>query len=90
MKYSTGEVIKVGDSVFVEDGTQGIVVCDFDNGESLENYTDWNSTTELTGGGTLSSGVLIKTEAYGLIHYPQEDVSIVKKGDENDSPELSK
>ncbi|MCF6113513.1 hypothetical protein [Mesorhizobium muleiense] len=76
MNYSTGQQIKVGDEV-VADGISGIVVCDFDNREFLVGYADWDfPTVEMLGGGTLSSGVMIRTGEAGLIHY-EEDADIV-------------
>jgi hypothetical protein len=77
MNYINGQAIKVGDHVLVENGIPGVVVCDFDNQESLEEYADWSPSVELHGGGTLASGVLIKTEELGLLHYPEEDEDIL-------------
>jgi hypothetical protein len=69
MQYATGETMKVGDEV-VADGMRGLVVCDFDNREFAAGYEDWDKpTTEMLGGGTLSSGVMIKTAEAGMIHY---------------------
>ena len=77
MNYSTGQQIKVGDQV-VADGMAGVVVGDFDNREFLNGYADLDMPdVEMLGGGTLSSGVMIKTEEAGLIHYPDEDEGIV-------------
>lgn len=80
MKYINGQAIKVGDRVLVENGVPGVVVCDFDNQENLDEYADWDPSAELVGGGTLSSGVLIKTETLGLLHYPEEDEDILYVG----------
>lgn len=69
MQYATGQKIKVGDKV-VADGMNGVVVCDFDNREFAEGYETWDMpTTEMLGGGTLSSGVMIETVEAGMIHY---------------------
>ena len=63
--------MKVGDEV-IADGMAGVVVCDFDNRIFMDGYSDWDmSTIELVGGGTLSSGVMIKTAEAGLIHYDE-------------------
>lgn len=75
MNYSTGQKIRIGDKV-IADGGSGIVVCDFDNEEYLPGYEYYDTQTELVGGGTLSSGVMIKTEHMGLVHYPEEDEDI--------------
>ena len=78
MNYSTGQQIKVGDQV-VADGMAGIVVCDFDNREFLDGYAGWDMpAVELIGGGTLSYGVMIKTEEAGLVHYAEEDEGIIR------------
>jgi hypothetical protein len=79
MNYSTGQVIKVGDKV-IADGAPGIVVCDFDNQDYLDEYVGWDPSIELIGGGTLSSGVMIKTETMGLVYYPDEDEDILYVG----------
>ena len=79
MNYSTGQPIKIGDQV-VADGMVGLVVCDFDNREFLHGYAGWDTPTVemLGGGGTLSSGVMIKTEEAGLINYPDEHEGIIR------------
>ncbi|MEI9403678.1 hypothetical protein [Mesorhizobium argentiipisi] len=69
MQYATGQKMKVGDEV-VADGMRGLIVCDFDSREFAEGYETWDMpTTEMLGGGTLSSGVMIETAEAGLIHY---------------------
>ena len=78
MNYSTGQKIKIGDHV-TADGMKGVVVCDFDDREFLDGYEDCKDPiVEMLGGGTLSSGVMIKTEEAGLVHYPQEDEGIIR------------
>ncbi len=78
MDYSTGQRIEVGDRV-VADGMAGLVVADFETREFLEGYERWDMpTAEMIGGGTLSCGVMIKTEECGLIHYAEEDEGIVR------------
>lgn len=69
MRYSTGEVVAIGDEVLA-DGMRGVIVCDFDNHLFADGYDDWEMpTAEIVGGGTLSSGVMIHTNEAGLIHY---------------------
>lgn len=69
MRYSTGEEMTVGDGVLA-DGMIGVIVCDFDNRLFAEGFEDWEMpTTQMVGGGALSSGVMIHTEEAGLIHY---------------------
>ena len=70
--------MRVADAV-VADGMAGVIVCDFDRREFAGGYEDWDApTTEMLGGGFLSSGVLIKTEEAGLIHYEQEHGSRIE------------
>ncbi|PWJ85107.1 hypothetical protein C8D77_12923 [Mesorhizobium loti] len=69
MQYATGQKMKVGDEV-VADGMRGLIVCDFDTREFAVGYDTWDMpTTEMLGGGTLSSGVMIETAEAGMIHY---------------------
>ncbi|MFC3441027.1 hypothetical protein ACFOKF_07420 [Sphingobium rhizovicinum] len=61
----------IGDEV-IADGMSGVIVCDFDNRQFMDGYGDWDTPTiEMIGGGTLSSGVMIKTIEAGLIHYEE-------------------
>lgn len=77
MNYSTGRQIKIGHEV-AADGMTGIVVCDFDNREFLDGYADWDTPdVEMLGGGTLSSGVMIRTQEAGIIHYEEEHDGIL-------------
>lgn len=81
MNYATGRQIKIGDEVLA-DGMTGVVVCDVDNREFLEGYADWDTPdVEMLGGGTLSSGVMIKTVEAGLVHYENEGVGDVRPRD---------
>jgi hypothetical protein len=78
MNYSTGERIKVGDRV-IADGMTGVVVCDFDNREFLEGYSNWDMpSVEMLGGGTLSSGVMIETVEAGLVHYANDEAGDIR------------
>jgi hypothetical protein len=77
MRYTNdGTEIGVGDQVIVEGDVQGIVVCDFDGWKCLEGYEDWLTKKELVGGGHLTSGVTIKTEKLGVLHYAEPDPQI--------------
>ncbi|WP_071873519.1 hypothetical protein [Atopomonas hussainii] len=69
MKYTTDEEIKLGDIVGVGRDDTGVVVGVIDAREFLEGYLaeDWVY---------LSSGVLILTQAAGLIHYPEPDCEL--------------
>lgn len=79
MRYvQTGESIEVGDAVMVEGNVEGLVVCDYDKRTCLAGYEGWLTTDELVGGGTLSSGIMVKTDELGLVHYEEEDASIFK------------
>lgn len=69
MRYSTGEEMAVGDDV-VADGMDGVIVCDFDNRRFANGYEKWDKPSiETSGGGTLSSGVMVDTVEAGLVHY---------------------
>ena len=72
MKYTDNEVVKVGDEVELWAGCNGVVVCSIDDGEYSEKYPkkDWVY---------LKSGVLIKTDKAGLIHYLEPDEDLVLK-----------
>ncbi|MGR8953448.1 MAG: hypothetical protein ACU83V_13705 [Gammaproteobacteria bacterium] len=72
----TGIAIKAGDNVVIEGNVKGIVVCDYDQQECLPGYEDWLTKETLIGGGTLSKGVMVKTNELGFIHYPDEDDDI--------------
>lgn len=76
MRYTRGNRdIRIGDSV-IADGSKGLIICDFERWECMAGYEDWLTKEQMLGGGYLSSGVLVKTEDFGLIHYPKEDESI--------------
>lgn len=78
MRYKqTGMAIKVGDNVVVEGDVKGIVVCDYDQQECLPGYEDWFTKETLVGGGTLSKGIMVKTNELDFIHYPDEDDDIL-------------
>ncbi|BCQ27792.1 hypothetical protein NK8_59810 (plasmid) [Caballeronia sp. NK8] len=80
MKYfESGKIIKIGDSVFVEKGVQGVVVCDFDSKQCVSGYEDWFTSDGSSVEGIPTQGILVKTDKYGLIHYETEDESIKKK-----------
>ena len=79
MNYSTGKQMWIGDKV-VADGMSGIIVCDFDNREFLEGYSDLDMPgVEMVGGGALSSGVMIKTVEAGLVYYQNEEFGDVRR-----------
>ncbi len=66
MKYLDGQEVKVGDKVQLWNGCYGIVVCSMDTNEYTAAYPkeEW---------GYLKSGVMIKTDKAGLIHYIEAD-----------------
>lgn len=76
MKYLDGSKdIQVGDVVKVN-GVDGVVVCDYENNIALDGYEGWLIKETLVGGGNLSTGIMVDTKEYGLIHYPDEDPDI--------------
>lgn len=74
MKYSDGSEAKLGDRVKLWDGIYGVVVCSFDTSEYFAGYPkdEWEY---------LKSGVMIKTDKAGLIHYIEadEDLELIKR-----------
>ena len=71
----------VGDDV-VADGMDGVIVCDFDSRRFAKGYEPWDiPTVEMSGGGTLSSGVMVDTVEAGLVHYGggTDDITLVRK-----------
>ena len=73
MKYSSGEVVRVGDKVRLGSQEVGTVVCSFDSGDYANNFPekDW---------GYLKKGVMINFPLIGLIHCEDsdEDLELVK------------
>lgn len=56
----------------------GIIVCDFDNRAFLAGYAGWDMPdVEMTGGGTLSSGLMVDATEAGLIHYKEGNGDIL-------------
>ena len=55
-------------NVVVEGDVKGIVVCDYDQQECLPGYEDWFTKETLVGGGTLSKGIMVKTNELDFIH----------------------
>jgi hypothetical protein len=81
VKYeSIDREICVGDSVLVEGGIMGTVVCDFERWLCLNGYEDWLTKEKMVGGNYLSSGILVKTDDMGMIHYAEPDETIVFNG----------
>lgn len=77
MKYSNGTDVRVGDRVQLWEGCQGAVVCAMDTDEYSPDFPkkDWSY---------LKSGVMIKTDKAGLIHYVEadEDLRLIKRAGE--------
>lgn len=70
MKYvNVDRQIGIGDSVLVEGGVIGIVVCDFERWLCLDSYESWFTKKKMADGDYLSSGVLVETADIGMIHY---------------------
>jgi hypothetical protein len=76
MKYSDGQVVRLNDKVELWNRCNGVVVCSIDTDEYTPAYprTQW---------GYLKSGVIIRTEKAGLIHYiePDEDFRLLERAD---------
>ncbi len=71
MKYANGQEVRLGDKVRLWSNCYGVVVCSMDAGDYSSAFPkqDWQY---------LTSGVIIKTEKAGLIHYiePDEDFEL--------------
>jgi hypothetical protein len=65
MRYPSGEEIRLGDTVHLWEGCRGQVVCSLDTNEFSPDYPkeDW---------GHLQRGILVLSDAAGLIHYAEE------------------
>ena len=74
MKYSNGEKICVGDRVQLWAGCIGIVVASIESGKYSKDYPEgeWSY---------LKSGVLIASDAAGLIHYlePEKAMELLQR-----------
>lgn len=74
MKYSSGELVNLGDKVALGDGATGEIVCSLDTCEFSPQFpqSEWQY---------LKSGVLINFPRYGLIHYlqPEPDLKLVER-----------
>lgn len=74
MKYADGRDIKLGDKVELWNGCFGEIVCSIDTDEYSIGFPkdDW---------AYLKSGVLVRTERKGVIHYiePDEDLKLLRR-----------
>jgi hypothetical protein len=74
MNYPNGEKIKVGDTLKLWEDCIGEVVCAIEDNEFTDKFTreDWNY---------LDGGILISTNAAGLIHYtePEKTFSLIRR-----------
>lgn len=78
VKYRDGDRnIRLGDSVLVENGIGGLVVCDFEGKEYEPGYEDWSAGFCAAASGIPVKGIMVSTAEYGLIYYESEDDSIV-------------
>jgi len=70
MKYIDGQEVMIGDRVTLSDGSTGEVVFCIDRGEFSANYpkAEWEY---------LGSGAMVKSDKFGLIHYPEADSELV-------------
>ena len=75
MKYPDGKEAKIGDKVQLWNGCYGVVICSMDTNEYSADYPkkEWQY---------LKSGVMIKTDKAGLIHYIEsdEDLQLIERG----------
>jgi hypothetical protein len=75
MKYRDGQEVIIGDRVSLAEGSEGKVVFCVDRDEFSERYpkAEW---------GYLESGAMVKTEKFGLVHYPvaDDELTLVSRG----------
>lgn len=69
MKYPDGQEVRLRDKVRLWAGAEGVVVCSLDTHEYSPAYpeAEW---------GYLKNGVLIRSDAAGLIHYVRPEGSL--------------
>jgi len=70
MKYLDGQTVLVGDQVDLGGGMVGVVVCSFDEGLFAPDFpeAEW---------GEAKTGVMVRSEQAGLIHYAEPNVDLV-------------
>lgn len=70
MKYLNGQHMRLGDQVDLGGGMTGIIVCCFDEGFFSIDYPEskWSGP---------NTGVLVKSEQAGLIHFSKPDIDLV-------------
>ena len=66
MRYSNGQIVRVGDKVKLGDDSEGVVGCSIDTDEYTVEYlkAKW---------GYLKRGVVVNFPQHGLIHYEQSE-----------------
>lgn len=76
MNYPDGKEVRLHDKVRLWAGAEGVVVCSLDTGEYSIAYpeAEW---------GYLKNGVLILSDAAGLIHYtrPEASLALIERRD---------
>jgi hypothetical protein len=70
MKYPDGAEARMGDRVELWEGNIGVVVCSIDTNEYSAAYTQDDCEQ------FLGAGVLILSEAAGLIHYKEPETTM--------------
>ena len=70
MQYADGLEVHLGDSVRLEGGVCGIVVCSLDNNEYSAAFpkSEWSY---------LGKGILVHSPSLGLIHYERQDPGLI-------------
>ena len=65
MNYQDGVKVRVGDMLKYSDDSEGKVVCSMDD----DHYSKENPREQWA---HLEKGVMVESESFGLIHYPEE------------------
>lgn len=63
MKYESGDTIRAGDLVTIDEKYEGQIVASMDTSEYLPGYEDW---------AYLKTGIMVVTDFAGLVQYTAE------------------
>jgi len=74
MKYSDGNLSRLGDKIIVWRGNEGVVACSIDTDEYSDEYPRENFSY-------LKEGIMVLSENAGLIHYvrPEADMRLIDR-----------
>lgn len=76
MKDAHGKIIRAGDRIMIDAQFEGLVIADFDAKCFIPGEEHWGDNAEQVGDGRPTRGIMVRTQAFGLIHYPCDDEEI--------------